>query len=348
MKSIILILVLWMATPLAHSMSCRAGLTVDGLGTAWRTANWRQGVHPFRYFNERALARVIADPDLAPVAKRWLNMSEKGQPSDRQFLDVTYEYLVFLADIRLKFNIPMGGDSSKPKPLLDYLKILFDAKDKNLNVSTAIQKTEEFLEKFVHPEMGVDQRRQEALHAAINKYLLPQLHQLQIAIEFSSELTVDALGTAWRTASWRKGIYPFRYYNEKALARVVADPDLAPVAERWMSLNETSQISDRQFFDVTYQYLVFLADMRIKFDIPLEGNEGKPKPLLNYLETLFEARQKGLDVSGAIQTTAAFLKEFVHTDMGIDKNREASLRSALNRDIISQLHQLRMAIDVAL
>src|SRR5262245_19429234 len=101
----LLYIVLTVGSPFALAADNTCAFDIDAaatsLGEAWQKAKWRNGLHPFRYYNSRALKRIFTDPDLAKVAARWQALSEKS--NDAVLMDQTYQYLVGLADLRIKY-----------------------------------------------------------------------------------------------------------------------------------------------------------------------------------------------------------------------------------------------------
>lgn len=121
---------------------------------------------------------MVGDPDLAQVAKEWLALSEEG--NDRKFLDLTYQYLVFLGDARVKFDMPVGGLSDTPKPMLDYLQTLFRAHRDQVDISHNLETISEFLQRYVHMETGIKLSEKDEALKYVNSRFVPELINMKM------------------------------------------------------------------------------------------------------------------------------------------------------------------------
>lgn len=141
----------------AFEVSCveslAAGLTAEGLGQSWRTANWRGGLIPFRVANSRAVERAVQDADLLAQAIRWKSINESDN-LDADFKDTTFRYLIYLADVRIKDGIPVGKIIDGPKRQLEVLTTMLDAYAAGLDTKKTTQIVREFLESYVHRDLG--------------------------------------------------------------------------------------------------------------------------------------------------------------------------------------------------
>ncbi|MBK7845023.1 MAG: hypothetical protein IPJ71_15285 [Bdellovibrionales bacterium] len=183
-----LCIVLTLQSPLALGMSCggalAGNLTAEGLGSSWRNAHWRNGHVPFSYYNFDALDRVVEDPDLLPLAVRWKALNESPTAYGK-FMDITYQYLVYLADIRIKNRIPPGGIPNQPKPQLAVLTTMFDAYEAQLDTKPIVTQVGAYLKEFVHLDAGFDNRRSQEAFDFLNKKVVPAQMNLSMALSFS-------------------------------------------------------------------------------------------------------------------------------------------------------------------
>ncbi len=138
-----------------------------------------------RFYNYDALKRVVADPDLRPMAKKWLELSEGGD--SKLLLEEVYSYIVNLGDLRLHYEIPLYGNEGKRKPLLDILHIFLEAhEDPEQNEYQALDIMSAF-NRFFHPDAGFYSDRDEEYRTEfLNGWVAPIYHRMMMerAIRF--------------------------------------------------------------------------------------------------------------------------------------------------------------------
>lgn len=162
----------------ADGFLCATSLSASSLGESWRKAHWRDGKHPNRFSNGTAVERAVKDPDLRALAVRWMILNASPAANGR-VMDVAYQYLIFLGDLRIKFHLLPGEDLLRQKPLISLLQTLFDAYEANLITTFLVTELDAFLWEFVSRDQGLDVRRKlEAL-----EHLEARVFPLQAILE---------------------------------------------------------------------------------------------------------------------------------------------------------------------
>lgn len=158
----------------------RQPLTAQELGTAWQKASWRKGMHPFRYYNFRAVDVVVSHPDLEEVAVNWMLLN--ASTTNGKLADTTYQFLIALADYRVKFDLPPPDER---RPMLDYLSIVIKSALENpLTDSSRDIEIMSKVNEFFHLDAGMDRRENEKLMKLVNGEIGPRYHSLKMTQSF--------------------------------------------------------------------------------------------------------------------------------------------------------------------
>ena len=137
------------------------------------------------------------------------------------------------------------------------------------------------------------------------------------------------LGESWKSAPWREGPQMTNYYNYPALVRTMRDPSLRPLALKWRTLSENlaePTREEKRMFEASYQFMLGIADLRIKSSTPLGGAIGSRQPLIRYLEkALISLEAKTGDDSLHLQTIEFMNQRFFHKEQGFRETLENEL-----------------------
>ena len=112
-----------------------------------------------RTYNERALERLFEDPELVDLATSWLTLSETLKDAD--FMVITFHFLVALSDIRVKYEVPIGGTRGIHKGLHLHLNLLFKVANV-IEREKHIEPISRILEKYFDQENGFDMEKKDS------------------------------------------------------------------------------------------------------------------------------------------------------------------------------------------